>query len=115
MNSNNNNYFKQESKEDISKWCEIENMTKEVKDGMFAPAVVRAWSVIRHWSDGGESQYYVTFDNDGEYEVYDNEGNDLPPHSFNSAPMIDAVKLWDVKNQLTPSTLKTFGELIDEL
>lgn len=115
MSFKNNNYFKHESQGDISKWCEIEDLSDDVKQGKFNSDVNRAWSVIRHWTSGDESHYYVTLDKNNEYEIYDHEGNDLFPHSFNGAPIIRAIEIWDIKHQLSPKALKTFEELIDEL
>jgi len=83
--------FKQfftESK-DIKGWCEIEDITE--KD-MFDLEVIKVWSIIRHWRHGGETHYFLTLDKNGEYEMYDHEGNDLLPNSFDKQPYINAVK-----------------------
>ena len=47
--------------------------------------------------------------------MYDEEGNDLLPARFEEDSYIDAIKKFEFKNNLTPQTKETFGDIIDEL
>jgi hypothetical protein len=99
-----------ESKEDISRWCEIRLADKDMFE-----RCERAWSIIRHYPHRGESQYFMCLTTDGEYVMYDEHGNDLISDRFTADAYIQAVQKWDLKNKLTPQTRETFNDLIDEL
>lgn len=107
-----------ESKEDISRWCEIRLADKDMFE-----RCERAWSIVRHYPHRGESQYFMCLTTDGEYAMYDEHGNDMYyPTTFDYTPAdvslddyIQAVQKWELKNKLTPQTRETFNDLIDEL
>lgn len=110
---NSNQYFTEsKTKIGIHGWCEISDITSE---DMFEPDIIKVWSIIRHFRNDTEVHYFLTLDKNNEYEMYDVEGNNLMPSQFDMSEYIDAVKTWEIKNQLLPNTLKTFGEIIDEL
>jgi hypothetical protein len=94
---------------DLSKWCEIE----DVSDKDLFERQKRAWLITRHWTHGGETIYYMILTDDGEYQMYDTDGNDLTPNLSIFKGYIDAVKKWDLKNSLSPETKDSFNSLID--
>ena len=50
-----------------------------------------------------------------EYRQYAGTRGSTPFFKEINDRMINAIKNWELKQQLSPNTLKTFGELIDEL
>ena len=50
-----------------------------------------------------------------EYRQYAGTRGSIPFFKEINDRMINAIKNWELKQQLSPNTLKTFGELIDEL
>jgi hypothetical protein len=106
-------FYESKTKIGLHGWCEISDITSE---DMFDPnVVIKVWSIIRHYRSGGETHYFLTLDKSGEYDMYDVEGNDLMPDQFDKSEYIDAVKKWEIKNNLTAQTKETFNDLIDEL
>jgi hypothetical protein len=106
--------FKQHFTEstDISKQCEIEDITS---DAMWTREIIKTWKLTRHFNEWREVTYFITLDEEGEYDVYDEDGNDILPDRFDKQGYIDAIKKWEIVHNLTPSTKQTFGDLIDEL
>jgi hypothetical protein len=99
--------------EDIKGWCEISDITGE--ELFENDEIVGVWSIIRHWRHGGETHYFLTLDKNGEYEMFDSEGNDIMHDRFDKQPYIKAVQDWDVRKQVNLSTAEKFNDLIDEL
>jgi hypothetical protein len=103
-------FYESKTKIGVYGWCEIKDITSP---DMFGSDVVKTWSINRHYRDGSEANYVMTLDEHGQYEMYDNEGNDVIV--FDPEEYIQAVKQWEIKHKLTPQTKETFGDLIDEL
>ena len=97
---------------DISNMCEIEDITHE---DMYGEDIVKSWKLTRHFNIWQEVIYFISLDKDGHYQMYDEEGNDLLPARFEEDSYIDAIKKFEFKNNLTPQTKETFGDIIDEL
>ena len=101
-------YFEESHHIDPKK-LEIEDITDQ---DLFGDNVVQAWLIIQHFSNG-EVQYYLSLDKEGNYFLCDMEGDEASP--YYTEPFIKAVKNWQIRQQLSPGAIKTFGDLIDEL
>lgn len=107
------NLFKQyfEEATDISKVCEI----KDVTDEEMFERQEKAWSITRHWMHGGETEYFMVLNNEGEYQVYDVEGNDLMPDQFEMEGYVNAVKKFDLINGLKGNAKDTWSGILESL
>ena len=107
------NLFKQyfEEATDISKLCEI----KDVTDEEMFERQEKAWSITRHWMHGGEAEYFMVLNNEGEYQMYDVEGNDLMPDQFEMEGYVNAVKKFDLINGLKGNAKETWRGILESL
>ena len=58
---------------------------------------------------------FKEFIKEGRYTVYDFNDRLRRVVISSNGPLMDAIKLWELKQSLNPSTAETFGDIIDEL
>ena len=58
---------------------------------------------------------FKEFIKEGRYTVYDFNDRLGRVVISSNGPLMDAIKLWELKQSLNPSTAETFGDIIDEL
>ena len=65
--------------------------------------------------DSNEKDYKLVMWDSGMFRIFNEEGEQAKYTHKESKLMMDAIKLYKLKQTLTPSTAKTFGDIIDEL
>ena len=58
---------------------------------------------------------FKEFIKEGRYTVYDFNDRLRRVVISSNGPLMDAIKNWELKQTLSPSTTETFGDIIDEL
>jgi hypothetical protein len=100
-------YFEESNRID-PKMLEIEDITDQ---DLFGDNAVQAWLIIQHFKHQGEVQYYLTLNKEGNYNLWDMEGDKASP--YYAEPFIKAVKHRETIQGLKGDAKDTWSDILE--